>query len=197
MPGLYPIYETELFKTRIYVLVSGHASLIYHEKSTNVTYIERTLFPGDSIGDGPLSFDNKDGQSLKLVSMTDCDLISIDKELFKTILIKDFTQIDDLKDKMKALKNQILFANVTNYSLMILCNYVEIKEYHYGDVIFAQDEIPECFYIMLEGECKTVFETVVLKDKKLFDSQTPQTGELKKLKGSQSQNFKKGQYVNE
>jgi hypothetical protein len=56
-----PIYETELFKTRIYVMVSGHASLVYHEKLTNVTYVERTLFPGDSIGDGPLSFDNKDG----------------------------------------------------------------------------------------------------------------------------------------
>jgi CRP-like cAMP-binding protein len=85
---------------------------------------------------------------------------------------------------MKAIKNQILFANVTNYSLMILCNYVEIKEYHYGDIIFSQDETPEFFYIMLEGECKTVFETVVLKDKKLYENQRPQFGALKNLKKS-------------
>ena len=47
---------------------------------------------------------------------------------------------------------------------MILTNYIEIKTYHYGDVILSQDEKPDNFYIMLEGECKTIYETMVIKD---------------------------------
>jgi CRP-like cAMP-binding protein len=68
--------------------------------------------------------------------------------------------ISDLKDKMKALKNQILFTEVTNYALMILTNYIDIKTFHYGDVILEQDEKPKYFFIVLEGECKTVFEAL-------------------------------------
>lgn len=36
---------------------------------------------------------------------------------------------------MKALKNQMIFGNVTNYALMILSNYIELREYHFGEVI--------------------------------------------------------------
>ena len=108
-----------------------------------------------------------------LVAQTECDILSINKETFKNILIQDFTQISDLKDKMKALKNQMIFGNVTNYALMILSNYIEIKEYHFGDVILNQDERPEYFYIVLEGECKTAYETVILKDKKEFENAQP------------------------
>jgi len=36
-------------------------------------------------------------------------------------------------------------------------------------VILHQDEKPKFFYIIIEGECKTVFETVELKDKKEYN----------------------------
>ena len=62
-----------------------------------------------------------------------------------------------------------MFSNVTNYALMILANYIKIHTYHYGDVIIRQEEIPEYFYIMLEGECKAVMETVIVKDKEEFE----------------------------
>jgi hypothetical protein len=41
----------------IIVLISGHASLYVEKVEENITYIERTLFPGDAIGDGPVAFD--------------------------------------------------------------------------------------------------------------------------------------------
>lgn len=83
-----------------------------------------------------------------LVAQTECDILSINKEVFKNILIKDFTQIGDLKDKMQALKNQMIFGNVTNYALMILSNYIELREYHFGEVITHQDKKPDYFYII-------------------------------------------------
>ena len=65
---------------------------------------------------------------------------------------------------------------------MILTNYIDIKTYHYGDVILSQDEKPDNFYIMLEGECKTIYETMVIKDQKQYETQQPKRGDLKNPK---------------
>ena len=90
------------------------------------------------------------------------------KDRLKDILIKDFTMISDLKDKMSSLKNQLIFANVPNYTLMLLSNMLEIRTFRFGETIIAQDEAPKFFYILLEGECKTAYECVILKEKQLF-----------------------------
>jgi hypothetical protein len=118
-------------------VISGHASLHVEEKEENLKYITRTLFPGDAVGDGPIVQVMKQGQIFSLISESECDIISIDKERFKSILIDDFTHIGDLKDKMESLKNQIIFTGVTNYALMLLSNYIEIKTYRYGDTILS------------------------------------------------------------
>ena len=87
--------------------------------------------------------------------------------------------ISDLKDKMAALKKQIIFTGVTNYALMLLSNYIEIKTFQYGDTILSQGEKPEFFYIMIEGECKTTYEALILQDKKKFENQRPKKGSFK------------------
>ena len=46
---------------KIFVLISGHATLFIHERANGLKYCQRRLFPGDSCGDGPLSFDFKPG----------------------------------------------------------------------------------------------------------------------------------------
>ena len=101
-----PLYDSTIFEQKIFVIISGHASLYVEELyQKRIEYITRTLFPGDSIGDGPLSLDAKPGQKFTLITQTECDVIFIDKNYFKDILITEFTMISDLKDKMKALKN--------------------------------------------------------------------------------------------
>ena len=96
-----PISEMAKYQDRIFIVISGHASLHVEEKDDNLKYITRTLFPGDAVGDGPLVQVMKKGQIFSLISESECDIISIDKEVFKSILIDDFTHIGDLKDKME------------------------------------------------------------------------------------------------
>ena len=94
-----------MMRNKIFILISGHASLYVENVAAEVTSIQRTLFPGDSINDGPIAFDILPGQKYTLKTESICDFISIDKDKFKQILIEDFSLIKDLKDKMTALKN--------------------------------------------------------------------------------------------
>lgn len=160
-----PIYEKDSHKSKIFIILAGHASLYMRHLGKDDEYTVRTLFPGDAIGDGPLAFDTKPGSIFTLKTETECDILSIGKERFQEILVNDFLMISDLKNKMTALKNQIIFSGITDYSLMTLANYIEIKTFCYGDVIFSQDEIPKYFYIMMDGNCKTVLDTQILTKK--------------------------------
>jgi hypothetical protein len=45
----------------IIIIISGHASLYVHENGIDQPTVQRTLFPGDAIGDGPISFDMRFG----------------------------------------------------------------------------------------------------------------------------------------
>ena len=65
------------------IVISGHASLYVKEEDIDKPFVQRTLFPGDAIGDGPIAFDMKHSQRFSLRSETDCDFVYIDKEKFK------------------------------------------------------------------------------------------------------------------
>lgn len=63
-----PIHTKESYSDKIFIVISGHASLYVEEKSENLKYITRTLFPGDAVGEGPLVVDMKPGQEFSLIT---------------------------------------------------------------------------------------------------------------------------------
>ena len=69
------------------MIINGHASLFVNDSQKKIKHVHRTLFPGDSLGDGPFVLDAQKTQLFSLVAQTECDILSINKETFKNILI--------------------------------------------------------------------------------------------------------------
>lgn len=72
---------------------------------------------------------------------------------------------DSLYEKIITLKNSEFFESISPYALVVLCSNIEIKEYSYGDVIVRQQKEPENCYIIVSGECKVVYETIIYKSR--------------------------------
>ena len=70
---------------------------------------------------------------------------------------------DNLYKKIMMLKNAEFFEDLSPYALVILASNVHVKEYKLGDVIVKQGTVPTECYIVLEGECKAVYENEIKK----------------------------------
>ena len=73
----------------------------------------------------------------------------------------------ELYQKIMMLKNAEFFEDLSPYALVILSSTVQIKEFKLGDVLMRQGTIPEECLIILEGECKTVYEETINKSTKV------------------------------
>jgi len=106
---------------------------------------------------------HEDDCNIYVQSTTDCDLLMFDKKEFADVLFKEMR--DSLYEKILALKRSELFENISPYALVVICSNVEVKEYSHGDVIIRQDNEPGSCFIIVEGECKVVYEKVVYRTK--------------------------------
>ena len=80
----------------------------------------------------------------------------------------------DLENKVQRLRECIYFRELDPYTLFILAIKLNTKTFRYGQIIAKQsiiyiyiyiDEHPQEMYIISKGQCKTVFEGVIIRTK--------------------------------
>lgn len=77
--GVLPSALTDQQTPRqVFVIVAGQASLILQRKAGNYEFAARRLRAGDTFGDGPIAYEVREGDTLKLVADSHCDVLSID-----------------------------------------------------------------------------------------------------------------------
>ena len=133
-----------------------------------MTYTVCTLFPGESLGDVNLTSTSllkykEDRSETYVKSDKECDVLVFEKQQFADVLFQEMK--DSLYEKIITLKNSEFFESISPYALVILCSNIEIKQYSYGDIIVRQEQEPEFCFIIVSGECKIVYETVLYKSK--------------------------------
>jgi hypothetical protein len=75
------------------------------------------------------------------------------------------------------LKKSRFFKNIDPYALVIMATNLEVRTFKFGEVIVRQGnthfliiillgEYPSNFFIIANGECKTVYENIVLRPRK-------------------------------
>jgi CRP-like cAMP-binding protein len=160
------IAHQEEFESHIYVLISGIASLTVKYLDTNESYSGMLIYPGDAIGDANIKdkivISKGRGETKVYISSTkECDILVFDRKTFTDVLFKDM--MDSLYEKILCMRNSEFFQNLSPYAMVILCSNIELQEYCYGDVILRQETEPEECFIIVQGECKLVLETVIYK----------------------------------
>lgn len=94
-----------------------------------------------------------------------CELIEFEWDAFREILIKPAK--DEFVHRIKLLKDAKYIKEIDPYCAVILSLLGTIKSYSYADIILKQDILPSAFYIILQGECKCVYDKVMSRSEEL------------------------------
>ncbi|CDW82617.1 UNKNOWN [Stylonychia lemnae] len=188
VPPNRTIVRKEEIDSMIIVIINGTASLMVKDLEQNITFSLCTLFPGESLGDVNLAstLKHKEDQCQTFVkSDKECDVLVFDRKEFSNVLFQEMKE--SLYEKIITLKNSEFFESISPYALVILCSNIEIKEYSYGDVIVRQQQEPEFCYIIVSGECKVAYETIIYKTRDEMNALV-QAGKLSMHFGFQNYN---------
>ena len=155
---------------KIYVLMSGLVS--YHRKG-NIKYIKVGKCFGKVVNP-------RNSQILyskyNYKAEDDCEILSIPYSSMNEIIIKplktDFLHKINLINKIECIKNG------NPYTSVILALIGSHKIFDYEEVILKQNTHPKEFYIIEKGQCKCIYDTVMVrteetKDNKLKEISNP------------------------
>lgn len=146
----------------IFVIINGTARV----KSSNYQY-QKVLKEGDVYADELIISSSVNPSGIMRYSY---DIYSIEaKETLDIIKIsrQDFLRVmkEDAKDslckKLYTLKKCTLFKTVPLTELVEFASKGQVVQKRYCKILAKQGEIPKCCFIIINGKCKSVYETII------------------------------------
>eukprot|EP00347_Sterkiella_histriomuscorum_P020912 403335983 len=158
----------------MYVVLSGSVTIMRKDFELGIDIPLTTYKPGDCFGDLSIQSLTVNPYDLlsknKIFALADengdpCHLFRFERESFINSIFKEMK--DTLYQKIMLLKQATFFEDLSPYALVILASNIQMREYKLGDILIKQGVEPtECF-IILEGECRTIFEQDFIKSTKV------------------------------
>ncbi|CDW81425.1 tpr repeat-containing protein [Stylonychia lemnae] len=169
------IVDPDLELTKyMYVVLSGRVTIIKNDLDLGIELPLTTFKAGDCFGDLSIQSHTVNPYDIlsknKIYARADdnddpCHLFKFEREAFIQSIFKDMK--DNLYKKIMMLKSAEFFEDLSPYALFILASSVQVKEFKLGDIIIKQGTEPSECYIILEGECKIIYEKDLVKSTKV------------------------------
>ena len=141
-----------------YIVHSGQLNKFMDDK------LIRTINPGDSFGEHALM--NNSPRSNTVVSVTECKLWVLKRQVFRKIL--EFIFTSNYEQNMKFLNGINIPLDSTIKSIM--ANNLIQEIYNEGQYIFKEGEFGSCMYIIKEGEVECIKGDKVIRILKQGDN---------------------------
>ncbi len=105
---------------------------------------------------------------------TDCELLQIRWDTFRDAIIRPAKE--EFLRRIKLLKDCKYIKEVDPYGAVILSLLGTITTLGYGEIILKQGTDPTAFYVILQGECKCVYDKILTRSEEVRGSEARAKG---------------------
>ena len=95
----------------------------------------------------------------------DCELLSISYNKIKDLIIKPAKE--NFLMRIKQLTETKYIKELNPYAIILLSIVGKVKDYNYGNIVIRQNNIPKAFYCVIEGECKSIHDRILVRSKEM------------------------------
>lgn len=157
------VVEADVDETAfVYIVLRGAVDEVIFKFETQQRYNVATYRTGEIFGDAsiqkrladPLKCLNRDKQYLETAA-EDCWFLRIPKNEYVKSLFSEMPA--DLMFKILLFWQTPHFKSLSPYSLIMFASICDVKEYKCGEIVFAQNEVPEESYLLLHGSADSVY----------------------------------------
>lgn len=146
----------------VYVLIAGSVTFFSQNKAE-----ENKVEHGSMFGEIVL-IEKEQVQAISKYTYRaeqDCQLLKFDWEKCKEIILNPAR--DEFIRKIKVLRSCQYIKTINSFAAVLLSLLGTVDTYGYGEIIIKQNTKPKYFSIILEGECKCIYEKIIVRSQEI------------------------------